>query len=119
LGDLRIGIASLLFLEERDMPGARLPMRKIRDVLRLSAAGLSKRKIAASLGISATAAGDCLRRAGRAGVVWPPPEGLTDEALERRLYPPSALAGKESRPRPDWAAIHRELRRSGVTLQLV
>jgi hypothetical protein len=37
-------------------------MRKIRDVLRLSAGGLSKRKIAASLGIGATAAGDCIRR---------------------------------------------------------
>ncbi len=101
------------------MPGARLPMRKIRDVLRLSAAGLSKRKIATSLGISATAAGDCLRRAGRAGVVWPLPDGVTDEALERRLYPPSAITAKESRPRPDWAAIHRELRRPGVTLQLL
>ena len=33
------------------MPGARLPMRKIRDVLRLAADGLSKRQIAASLGI--------------------------------------------------------------------
>jgi hypothetical protein len=33
-------------------------MRKIRDVLRLSAAGMSKRKIAASLGVSATAAGE-------------------------------------------------------------
>ena len=30
-------------------------MRKIRDVLRLSAAGMSKRKVAASLGVSATA----------------------------------------------------------------
>ena len=29
------------------MPGQRLPMRKIRDVLRLSADGMSKRKIAA------------------------------------------------------------------------
>ena len=83
MGDLRIGIASLLFIKERGMPGARLPMRKIRDVLRLSAAGLSKRKIAASLGISATAAGDCLRRAGRAGVVWPLPEGITDEIWKR------------------------------------
>ena len=70
-------------------------------MLRLSAAGLSKRKIAASLGISATAAGDCLRRAGRAGVVWPLPEGLTDEALERRLYPPSALAGSR-----EWVLKH-------------
>ena len=50
------------------MPGPRLPMRKIRDVLRLSAAGMSKRKIAASLGVSATAAGDCIRRARRAGL---------------------------------------------------
>jgi hypothetical protein len=63
-------------------------------VLRLSAAGLSKRKIATSLGISATAAGDCLRRAGRAGVFWPLPDGVTDEALERRLYPPSAITAK-------------------------
>ena len=101
------------------MPGARLPMRKIRDVLRLSAAGMSKRKIAASLGMSATAAGDCIRRARRAGVGWPLPEGLTEEALERRLYPLSTIAAKESRPRPNWAAIHRELRRPGVTLQLL
>jgi hypothetical protein len=64
------------------MPAPRLPMRKIRDVLRLSAAGMSKRKIAASLGVSATAAGDCIRRARRAGLAWPLPEDLTDEALE-------------------------------------
>ena len=42
------------------MPGmaqSRLPMRKIGGVLRLSAAGLSKPQIAASLGIGPTAAG--------------------------------------------------------------
>jgi hypothetical protein len=33
------------------MPGQRLPVRKIRDVLRLRAGGMSKRKIAASLSI--------------------------------------------------------------------
>jgi hypothetical protein len=43
------------------MPGQRLPMRKIRDVLRLHAGGMSKRKVAASLSIGATAAGDCVR----------------------------------------------------------
>ena len=100
------------------MPGPRLPMRKIRDVLRLSAAGMSKRKIAASLGVSATAAGGCIRRARRAGLDWPLPEGLTDETLELQLYPP-AVAARDGRPRPDWAAIHRELRRAGVTLQLL
>lgn len=45
------------------MPGKRLPVRKIRDVLRLSAGGMSNRQIAASLGIGATAAGGFLRRA--------------------------------------------------------
>jgi hypothetical protein len=101
------------------MPGPRLPMRKIRDVLRLSAAGMSKRKIAASLGVSATAARDCIGRAQRAGLTWPLPESLTDEALELRLYPPPIGPAKDSRPQPDWAAMHRELRRPGVTLQLL
>ena len=101
------------------MPGPRLPMRKIRDVLRLSAAGMSKRQIAASLGVSATAAGDCIRRARRAGLGWPLPEGLKDEALEARLYPPPTAAAKDRRPQPDWAAVYRELRRPGVTLLLL
>ena len=84
------------------MPQERLPMRKIRDVLRLSAGGMSKRKIAASLGMSATAAGDCLRRARRAGVSWPLPEEMGDEALEAHLYPPPPSVAKEQRPQPDW-----------------
>jgi hypothetical protein len=63
------------------MPQERLPMRKTRDVLRLSANGLSKRKIAVSLGLSATAAGDCIRRAREAGVAWPLAAELTEAAL--------------------------------------
>ncbi len=101
------------------MAQQRLPMRKIRDVLRLSAAGLSKRQIAASLGIGPTAAGACLRRAREAGVGWPLPDDLDDAALERRLYPVPTTTAKDWRSLPDWPAIHRELRRKGVTLQLV
>src|SRR5580704_19058153 len=94
------------------MPEQRLPMRKIRDVLRLRAGGMSKRKIAASLSFGATAAGDCVRRARRAGLSWPLPENLSDEALERILYPPpkvtegSATAARlgrnPSRTAPTW-----------------
>lgn len=100
------------------MPQERLPMRKIREVLRLKADGFSKRRIAASLGISATAAMECVQRARRAGLKWPLPEDLSDEALEQRLYPPQP-ATKEQRPLPKWAEIHRELKRPGVTLQLL
>src|SRR5271169_88761 len=101
------------------MAQQRLPMRKIRDVLRLSAAGLSKRQIAASLGIGPTAAGACLRRAREAGISWPLPDDLGDAALERGLYPVPAATTKDWRSLPDWPAVHRELRRKGVTLQLV
>ena len=41
------------------------------------------------------------------------------EALERQLFPPPAAAAKDRRPQPDWAVIYRELRRPGVTLQLL
>ena len=53
-------------------------MRKIREVLRLKAEGLSKRRIAASLGINATAAMECLQRARLAGLSWPLQDGLDD-----------------------------------------
>jgi transposase len=94
-------------------------MRRIRDVLRLKAGGMSKRRIAASVGIGATAAGDYLRRARQAGLAWPLPEDLDDAALEARLFPPPQPIGAVERPQPDWAAIHRELKRPGVTLQLL
>jgi len=73
-------------------------MRKIRDVLRLRAGGMSKRKIAASLSIGVTAAGDCVRRAWRAGLSWPLPDDLSDEALEQRLYPPPQAMAQGRRP---------------------
>ena len=45
------------------MSGARLPMRKLRDVLRLNAGGMSSRQVAASLTIGATTVIDYLGRA--------------------------------------------------------
>jgi transposase len=101
------------------MPGQRLPMRNIRDVLRLKAGGMSKRQIAASLSVSSTSVLNCLRRSQAVGLGWPLPEDMTDEALESRLYPPPVVVPEDRRPQPDWAAVHRELKRPGVTLQLI
>ena len=50
-------------MEERGMPQERLPMRNIRDVLRLDSDGLSNRQIGASLSVSKTTIRNCLRRA--------------------------------------------------------
>ncbi len=98
------------------MARERLPMRKIRDVLRLNAEGLSNRKIAVSVGVGRTSVGETVRRAQQAGLNWPLPSDLSDEALQRRLFPVVVKAKKPSLP--DWACIHRELRRPGVTLLL-
>ena len=94
-------------------------MRKIREILRLCRGeGLSHRKAAASVKASPATVSDTLGRAKVAGVGWPLPEGLDDAQLEALLYPPPALSG-EPRAVPDWDRVHRELRRKGVTLQLL
>jgi transposase len=47
------------------------------------------------------------------------PGGLNDAQLETLLYPPPSAAVTEQRPVPDWAVVHRELRRPNVTLALL
>jgi len=95
-------------------------MRKIRDVLRLRLAlGLSQRAVGCSLGLSQAAVSEYLGRARRAGVGWPLPDGLGDEQLEALLFPPPSQLPAEQRPVPDWAWVHRELRRPNVTLALL
>jgi hypothetical protein len=85
------------------MPGARLPMRKIRDVLRLTAAGVSSRKIALSLSIGATTVIDFLQRARSADMSWPLPQDMTDAALEAQLFPASTAMAEIKARRPQRA----------------
>lgn len=95
-------------------------MRKIREVLRLTfACGLSKRLVAPIVGVGATTVHDYVTRARRAGLSWPLPPDLGDEELERLLFPSAPIAPAAADRTPDWAAIHRELRRPGVTLLLL
>ncbi len=97
----------------------RLPMRKIRDVLRLSAEGLSTRQMASSLAIGRTTLQGYLDRAHEAGLSWPLPAEMSDSELERLLYPRTAREAARRAFQPDWAYVHRELRRKGVTLRLL
>jgi transposase len=94
-------------------------MRKLREVLRLKSAGLSSRQIGASLDIGGTTVVDYLARARRAGVAWPVPDDMTDEALEAKLFPAPANVPKDKRPLPHWPTLFAELKRPGVTLQLL
>ncbi len=94
-------------------------MRKVKEILRLHfELGLRVRQIARSLSVSHSTVSDLLGRAQAAGLTWPLPEGLDEAALEARLY--TAPGGRPRNPaEPDMEWIHRELRRKGVTLQLL
>ena len=94
-------------------------MRKIRDVLRLSAEGLSTRQIAASLAIGRTTLRGYLDRATELGLAWPLPADMSDTDLERRLFDRAYQNTQRIEAQPNWAYIHRELRRKGVTLSLL
>ena len=60
-----------------------------------------------------------VQRARLAGLRWPLPDDLDDAALERLLFPPAATPeAARARPRPDWSAVDKEMRRKGVTLAL-
>ena len=73
-------------------------MRKIKEVLRLTHDGhLNTRQVALSLNISRSTVKDYQERAQKAGLVWPVPETLTEEALEQKLFPP--LVRSKRRPK--------------------
>ncbi len=100
------------------MPQDKLSMRKIRDVLRLRhSTDLSLDAIARALTISKGVVAKYLKLAGDAGLSWPLPDDLDDGALERRLYS-QASARMSAFTEPDYALIHQELKRKGVTLIL-
>jgi transposase len=93
-------------------------MRKIREILRLSfEADLSARKISRSLQIGRATVSDYLNRHAASGLGWPLPP-ISDTALEQRLFPPNEPSSVR-RPLPDWSQVQQELRRPGVTLQLL
>lgn len=92
-------------------------MRKIREMARLSAAGLSPRQIASSVGSALSTVQECLRRLALAQLTWPLPDEWDDAVLEERLYPRSPPT--HAIPLPDFAHVQRELSRRGVTRWLL
>jgi transposase len=94
-------------------------MRKIHDVLRLAhEQSLGIRAISRSINASPSTVGDYLRRAKVAGLTWPLPDALDEASLEWLLFKPPTTRNTQ-RHLPDWAYIHQERKRKGVTLALL
>ena len=101
------------------MTRERIPMRTIKEVLRLKwSCGLSRQAISKSCGIARCTVDEYANRAKQAGLSWPLPAELDDTALEHLLYPPVVVLDSP-RPLPVWADVHRELARKNVTLMLL
>ena len=102
------------------MPGRRITMRKLKEVLRRRlAAKLSNRKIALCTGVGKTAVSKHVARARALGLDWARVEPMAEEALEALLYPPCEERKPEDQVVPDWDEVAKELRRKGVTKRLL
>jgi len=100
------------------MPTQRLSMRRIKQLLAMHfGAGASTRAIGRELGIAPSTVREYLGRAAAAGISWPLAADVTDESLEARLFVNAGVrAGTRLHAEPDWPALVRELKRSGVNL---
>ncbi|MEE4376533.1 MAG: IS21 family transposase, partial [Candidatus Competibacteraceae bacterium] len=94
-------------------------MHKIVDILRLHAAGYSQEQIGHRCGLNRSTVGEYLARARQAGLSWPLPERLSETEVEQRLFPAPVRTRHPIEHCPDWAKLHHELRRPGVTLELL
>ena len=101
------------------MPTPRVTMSKIRHTLQLLHSGnLSQRQIGAALGISKSSVSEIASYARAATLDWAQAQLLSDDELQARLYRPP-VARQSRHLEPDYAHLHGELKRPGVTLQLL
>jgi transposase len=95
-----------------------MDIRMIKDILRLKySGGLSHEAIARSLSISKGVVSKYLSLAGAAGLDWSTATELDEASLERRLLGRSVA--ETLVVEADFARVHIELRRKGVTLMLL
>lgn len=88
-----------------------------REILRLNSLGLNKVDIAGAAHCARNTVATTLERAKACGLQWPLPEEMSDKDLAEKLFP--GASGKTVFKMPDYAHVHREMQRHGVTLTLL
>lgn len=93
-------------------------MRRIKEALHLSLdKGLNQTQVAGALSLARSTVQDYLHRASSAGLNPAALATLSEAALEKMLFRREQQV--PSRPEPDCQYLHLELRKTGVTLQLL
>jgi phosphoglycolate phosphatase-like HAD superfamily hydrolase len=96
-------------------------MRRVREILKYRfEQGLGHKAIALRVGAAPSTVRETLRRAANAGLSWPLAGYVSDAVLEASLYKAAGTkTGHRRCVEPDWAEVHRELKRKHVTLQIL
>src|SRR6201995_1829 len=88
----------------------------------MPAAGVRSRQVARPVGTAPSTVRLTIRRFEASGLSWPLPDDVTDTVLEARLFAKAGSGSRQGQRRlaePDWAAVHRELKRKHVTLSIL
>ncbi len=95
-------------------------MRQVKEVLRLRLdSRLPQRQIALAVGLSKSSVCEYLERAERAGLSWEVAKTLSEAEVEAQCFAYVGRQEPSARAPVDLAWVHREMRRTGVTLQLL
>jgi transposase len=109
-----------IIIEENVMTKERLSMRKIREIIRLKYdSGLTDRQIAKSCSVARSTVASYLSRAKTAGLEWPVPADLSDTDISHLMFKNKNDGPVKKRNMPSMEYIHNELKKKGVTLQLL
>lgn len=92
-------------------------MTKCREILRLTALGLSLREIEKSIRVSQKTIIKVRKRAKEMSLSWPLDKSLTDGELDRLMLPKETT--KSQKRMPDFEYIRKELLRNGVNKKLL
>lgn len=103
------------------MPAKEVSMNKFKIILRLHhESKLSQHQIAQSLKLSVGVVNKYLQRAKAANLSWPLSSELEDEGLLKKLIKSSPLnPARSSAASIDFPRLHQEMKRKGVTQQLL
>lgn len=92
-------------------------MTKYREIIRLHGLNFSERNIALSCSVSRNTVSKVLKKAKEMKISWPLDDTMTDDALEKILFPKEkTLTNKRM---PDFDYIQKELLRNGVNKKLL
>jgi transposase len=96
-------------------------MRQVREILHLTFCNeMPGREIARRLGIAPSTVRATVERFRASGLTWPLPDEVAEDVLEQQLYGAAGTKrGHRRHAEPDWAQLHRELKRKHVTLSIL